>query len=147
MTLRRKLVRNLAVAISCVACSVVGCDSGPALVPVTGSVTVAGKPLAGGRILFEPISAGGSTHSAFGDVAEDGTFELFTHEEGDGVEPGSYYPVVMGPKEEDDAPRTQKPQIGVLQLPDRRLEVTADGPNEFAVSISPQELRGAIQDD
>ena len=145
--MNRRHARSPRLAFACMwIATCIGCDQGPALVPVTGSIQVAGKPLAGGRILLEPLSADGGAQSAIGDVTEDGTFTLFTHEEGDGVAPGIYYPVVMGPKQDDDQP-TKPRQLGVLQLPERHLEVTVDGPNDFPISISPRELSGAIRDD
>ena len=82
----------------CFAVGLVGCESKPTMVGVTGTVTLEGKPLGLGRILFEPVSPDDGT-SAMGDIEADGSFELFTTKPGDGVVPGSYYPVVMDPKE------------------------------------------------
>ena len=57
-----------------------GCG-GPKLAPVKGRVTVAGKPVRQGRIMFYPAGAPGAT----GAIAQDGTFSLTTLKPGDGA--------------------------------------------------------------
>ena len=59
----------------------VGCNQGPAMAPVSGVVMLNDKPLPGGRLIFEPMSSDPGAKSAVGDIADDGTFELFTNEE------------------------------------------------------------------
>lgn len=59
----------------------VGCgDPGPVLVPVKGSVSVGGKPLAVGSVSFRPDASRGNTsaHHPTGSIAADGSFELVT---------------------------------------------------------------------
>ena len=122
-----------------------GCGSKPALVPASGTVTLEGKPLPAGRILFEPVGSDDLV-SAVGDI-QDGAFELFTHEEGDGVQPGTYYPTVMNPKEDDVDGGKSKVRIGVIQLPKQTFEVTADGANEFEIVLTKEDLKWAVNDD
>lgn len=55
---------------------VVGCgDSGPAMAPVKGKVTVSGKPYAKGLVVFEPIGGGPSGTSR---TDENGNFEIWS---------------------------------------------------------------------
>ena len=132
----------LLVAVFLLSC---GCDSKPPMAPASGTVTLEGKPLPAGRILFEPVVAEEAV-SAVGDI-QDGTFQLFTYEEGDGVHPGTYYPTVMDPKEDDDDGAKSEVRIGVVQLPQTTFEVTADGPNQFEIAITKQDLKWAVDDD
>jgi len=75
----------------------VGCSGTSKTKAVTGTVTSAsGKPLTGGRILFQPV--GESSQPARGIVGADGSFELSTFQTGDGAVPGLHkvaiYPAV-----------------------------------------------------
>ena len=128
----------------CFAVCLVGCESKPTMVGVTGTVMLEGKPLGLGRILFEPASADDGT-SAMGDIREDGSFELFTFKPGDGAVPGSYYPVVMDPKEDENAPRSRR--IGVVQLTNTTFNVTEEGPNDFDVMLTKEDVSWAVKDD
>ena len=124
----------------------VGCDSKPQLVPVSGNVSVAGKPLAAGRIFFEPVGGGDDVMSAVGDI-RDGEFQLYTYKPGDGVIPGSYYPVVMDPKEEDGASTKKGQRVGVVQLSKMNCDVTVAGANTFDIEITSEDLKWAVDDD
>ena len=127
--------------------SLPGCDSGPEMAPVTGVVELGGKPLPGGRIIFEPVGGGPQSKSAVGDILEDGSFELFTFEEGDGAIEGEYYPVIMDPKEDDEAATSKRKKLGILQLEDMRFEVKADHPNDFKIQLSRRDLKYRVKDD
>ena len=118
-----------------------GCDTGPDLYPVSGTVSVKGKPLDVGRIIFEPVGEG---VSAVGDIGAGGEFELFTVVEGDGVAVGTYYPVVMDPKNDE---RAKRKRLGVVQMDTTKFEVTAEGPNEFDININAEDLEYSVSDD
>ena len=61
---------------------------------VKGVVKFNGKPMVGGgSILFLPVE-GGSGKEASGFIAEDGTFQLTTYEQGDGAPEGEYKVVI-----------------------------------------------------
>jgi hypothetical protein len=66
-----------------------GCSSSPRppTYPVTGTVTLQGKPLAGAAITFVP-TGDGEAASAITD--SDGKYALTTWESGDGARPGEY---------------------------------------------------------
>ncbi len=81
--LRRSACLLVAVA------SLSGCDSGPKLVPVTGTVTIDGKPLDGANIAFAPEP--GNEYPAQGtDVTSaEGNYKLSTNGRA-GLPPGKY---------------------------------------------------------
>ena len=64
----------------------VGCDRGPKMAPVVGTVTVNGEPIKLGTIMFYPSSG----RPATGQIGSDGTYSLTTLEPGDGAPPGEY---------------------------------------------------------
>jgi hypothetical protein len=67
-----------------------GCEpSGPKLVPVSGKVTIDGKPLTIGSIQFVPENA----RPAYGEIGSDGSFKLKT-DEAEGVVLGQHKVVV-----------------------------------------------------
>lgn len=77
------------VALSC------GCGrKGPRPVPVSGTVTVDGKPLAGGAITVAPEKG----RAAGGRIGPDGRFELSSWQPGDGVAPGTHRVEVIASK-------------------------------------------------
>ena len=61
---------------------------GPRLYPVSGKVTIDGKPLAKAFVVFLPEFGGGGTHSV-GETKEDGTYEL-SHMDRPGAGRGGY---------------------------------------------------------
>ncbi len=63
-----------------------GCDSGPAMAPVAGTVTFDGKPLAFGVVMLHPLKGQVSQ----GPIGSDGAFSLSTFELRDGVPFGAY---------------------------------------------------------
>jgi len=65
--------------------SLIGCG-GSGLVPVTGKVTLDGKPLTSGNVAFHPS---GTTPAAYGTIQSDGTYVALTGT-GKGMMPGAY---------------------------------------------------------
>ncbi len=126
--------------VACVAA--VGCSNQPQVAPVRGFVTMNGKPLAGGRIMFAPIASGEDKnvgHSAMGQIQQDGSFVLTTYEDGDGALVGSHYPVVMENRQEDEpnSPRrtVPGPKIGVVTMNHITFEVVAGEDNMFTIEM------------
>ena len=75
---------------------VVGCGDGrPTRVPVSGQVTIDGKPLTEGTIQFYPVAGGRQSGTSIG---EDGRFVLTTFEQGDGIPVGDYSVAIMANK-------------------------------------------------
>jgi hypothetical protein len=65
--------------------------------PVTGTVTLNGKPLAGAAIAWHPV--GSQTAPASGTTGNDGTFNLTTYQKNDGAAPGKYKVTISFPKD------------------------------------------------
>lgn len=83
---RSQVVRWLALA--GVVSALIGCGGSKQPVPVSGVVTLDGKPLKYTRVTFNPVERGG--HMAVGMTDEQGRFTLTTFEDGDGALPGEY---------------------------------------------------------
>lgn len=71
-----------------------GCGSRSRTSPVTGTVTLDGKPLAGASIQFVPQGAG---RDATGETDAGGQFVMSTFQPRDGVMPGSYKVTISPP--------------------------------------------------
>ena len=81
-----------------------GCNQRPPTAPVSGVVTYRGKPLTHGSIMFQP-DAGPPGRSVIG---PDGTFTLWTFEEGDGAIVGRHRVRVVSFDESKKGDATQK---------------------------------------
>jgi hypothetical protein len=80
-----------AAMISC--CLLVGCNKGPKLVQLTGTVTINGQPPPKpGALQFNPIEAadGFDRHPAVGRFDTNGHYTTTTFSLGDGITPGKY---------------------------------------------------------
>ena len=65
----------------------------PNMVPIRGTVTLDGKPLSTGKVLYLPSVPGG--RQASGEISADGKFQLTTLRTGDGAQAGDYKIVVI----------------------------------------------------
>lgn len=74
----------LLVGVAAIALVCGGCGQRVTMVPVRGRVTVDGKPLGSGSVMFQPQAG----PAARGQIGPDGSFELGTHHPGDGVRAG-----------------------------------------------------------
>jgi hypothetical protein len=118
----------------------VGCGS--KLYPVRGKVTFAdGSPVTEGMVVFESVDKEPAL-AARGQIQADGTFELSTHQAGDGA-PAGKYRVLVAPKYDanavDKKPRQPAPfDVRYTDFKTSRLEfeVTASGPNDFAIYVA-----------
>jgi hypothetical protein len=90
--------------------AIAGCgDDRIARYPVTGSVTIDGKPAEGAMIIFCPQNPSPEVENLrpFGKSDATGAFNLMTFDEGDGAPAGSYKVLVKWP-----APATVDPRDG-----------------------------------
>jgi hypothetical protein len=69
-----------------------GCDQGPQMVPVTGTITLEGKPLPTASVMYV-LKAGGPPVTAVTD--EQGKYNLSTTVEGDGALEGDYQVAIV----------------------------------------------------
>src|SRR5437870_614360 len=59
--------------------AIAGCNSAPGVAPVSGKVTLDGKPLANAHVSFQPVASGGKEPSGGGSYADtdaDGNYSL-----------------------------------------------------------------------
>jgi hypothetical protein len=112
------------------ALSASGCDSG--LVPVHGTVHWDGGELSGARVLFAPIGGGGY---AYGEIQDDGGFQLTSEHPDDGAAPGQYRIRVIQTKVSE----TGKLYTTFVAPRDKPLEVVPGKTNEFAIEVREQD--------
>lgn len=84
-----------------------GCGGNPKTAPVRGRVTLGGKPIGPGDILFAPDAAQGTRGKpAVGRFEADGLYTLSTYREGDGAVVGRHH-VVITPRPAGAAPGSE----------------------------------------
>jgi hypothetical protein len=106
-----------------------GCGSG--LAPVSGTVTLDGKPLTKGNVCFIPAASG---PSAYGTISSDGTYQLQTGV-ATGLAPGEYR-VTVASAAEIPAPTPQNPEpVPVSLLPPKYASAETSG-LKFTVTSS-----------
>lgn len=122
---------------------IVGCGRGtPLMMPVEGTVTFQGSPLAEADVAFTPT--GGRPASGRTDTA--GRFSLTTFKTNDGAMIGQHVVTVCKHVKKDpnatgayfDYMQVTPEKFGRPSESPLRAEVTASGPNEFTFDITPQ---------
>lgn len=111
-------------------------------VPLTGKVTLDGKPYGPGTIGFIPTVAG--TTSASAAVRADGSFEATTYVTGDGVGPGKYEVKLGGATEEDLAttdPAKMMAQAAGGTIETVTLDVPATGLTDIEIKLKSSKPR------
>ena len=123
--------------------AVTGCGDGRfPTAPVSGSVTLDGKPLTNGTVIFTPKQG----WPAQGTLDSEGRFTLTTYNAGDGAILGPNQVVVIAVTEEDPNEHFERPPSRPVQslIPERygnqstsglSHEVKADGPNEVQLEL------------
>lgn len=92
--------------------AVVGCNKGPELTPVTGTVEFDGKPVESGTISFYPASGG---RPAVGKLGPGGHYQLSTLQEGDGALLGEHKVTIDSRKVIDGLPEPKSLQEEIEQ--------------------------------
>jgi hypothetical protein len=100
-------------AISCIGC---GNQSSYEVATVRGTVTLDGKPLTGGKVMFAPIAEGQNAKAGkpgFGALGPDGSFVISTYGVEDGAVIGKHWVSVMRNLKVGDSekPSTKKPEM------------------------------------
>lgn len=129
-----------------------GCSSGNAYDPVaaSGTVTVDGQPLTGGRIFIAPMGAEQKNATAL--IQPDGSFVFRTYAAGDGACPGQYQVTVLKPVSDDEEGRGSPAQDvqDFVSPDDLTITVPAEGTTdlkiELAAPTSDDEITNSLQD-
>ena len=113
-----------------------GCGS-ERFFPVSGQVTYKdGKPVTAGLVIFEPVS---QKISARGEIQADGSFELGTHGDNDGVLEGEYKVLIAPPPLPEEGKRRRSPihpKYQNLQSTPLKFTVTRDrNKNKFQIEV------------
>lgn len=98
-----------------------GCGQ-PEYVPVTGKVTLAGKPLSSGTVTFVCVSGG---KLGYGQIQADGSYEAFTGKQ-IGLKPGEYKVTVVA-TEQDQYDSNKADSIPKLLTPQQYSDVETSG--------------------
>jgi hypothetical protein len=116
---------GVAVLAACLGCGGAA-SSGPSnLVPVAGKVTINGRPVPGGQVMFCAPNARAVDPSPVGEIGPDGTYALKTGDQ-DGAAPGKYQVVVSSESGKDL--KGADPAIGNPDLTPLTVEVGPDRP-------------------
>ena len=133
---------------------IAGCGSTVPVAPVHGVVTLDGKPLAFGAVVFTPLAEGDNKQvgkPAYGEIDPDGTFTLGTFGDADGALVGVHRATIMGDTNSDDGPppgttetraaRAAKPPFKMVRVTDRTFDVVAGAENQFTIELSSDHVR------
>ncbi len=105
-----------------------GCGGGPdyEVAPVRGVVTVDGKPLAGGRLMFAPVSSGSvkAGKTGFADIQPDGSYAVSTYGSEDGAVVAEHWVTVLSTG--SDAAKTQLLGAARVTFPTRQTIRSGD---------------------
>jgi hypothetical protein len=95
----------------------VGCERGPKIVPVEGSVRFEGAPLRFGSVSFQPARG----QPAIGHIQPDGTFRMTTFKLNDGATVGPNKVRITAYQSQDPAntPTAGEQSLGKLLIPER----------------------------
>jgi hypothetical protein len=110
--------------LTCVAAllATLGCGGGGEfeVAPVRGVVTVDGKPLAGGRLMFAPVASAGlkAGKTGFADIQADGTYAVSTYGSEDGAVVADHWVTVLSTG--SDAAKTQLRGAARVTYPTRQ---------------------------
>jgi hypothetical protein len=139
---RRALVMWIVVALLTGAAAV-GCSSSEfELAPVTGQVTIDGRPFTQGKVMFAPVASGESRQAgrpAFSRLGPDGSFTLGTYESEDGAVVGEHWVTVIYIEPKDSAPSAPAPAFSRVAVP-QKVTVVADQDNRIDVALTRDQI-------
>jgi hypothetical protein len=119
-----------------------GCSSDDGrlpVVPVTGSVTYKGQPVADAQVIF--LNRENNRPAATANTGVDGSFRLSTYEEGDGATPGNYWVTVS--KLKGAAP--SDPNAPFDPVADMKAAERSGAPTPAAQNLLPEKYSKAGQ--
>lgn len=143
--IRRKAVFSAMLVV--VVAATGGCSDAPyKLAPVHGTVTIDGRPMTSGKVMFAPIKNGPGIEAgkpAIGAIHDDGSFELSTYQDGDGAVVGEHWVTVFGADshtvltqaEHSSSPDNKIPAFDRLNITEKQL-VKAGIANEINIALT-----------
>ena len=123
--------------------------------PVRGTVTIAGQPLAIGRVLFAPASKGDGLNAgkpALGVIQPDGSYVLSTYGDEDGAVVGDHTVTILGPRKKSPQSTPVSippsgPKFDRITMP-QRFSVVAGQENRIDLRLTSQDVaRFGVLDD
>jgi hypothetical protein len=124
-----------------------GCNqSGYELAPVRGTVTVDGKPLRQGKVMFAPVAQGNDINPgrpAFGMLRQGGAYILTTYADNDGAVVGKHWVTIINSAE--DLPRGV-PEFARVTAPGQRV-VEAGKDNRIDINLTREDVLKYRMDD
>jgi hypothetical protein len=121
-----------------------GCSRGPALVPVTGTLTKGGQPVADVMIQLAPEGGPADGKVAYGHADASGAFAMKTLPHGDGVVAGTYR-VTLQPDDGSPATRLVPGKFRDLGQTPWRVTVPPAGLGGLKLDITQDTVTGAAQ--
>ena len=126
--------------------AVTGCSrSNLDVAPVHGKVTIDGKSLFQGKVMFAPVAKGDSVHPgkpAWGNIQPDGTFRLTTLKQDDGAIVGEHWVTIINSDEKLPA---GVPFFARLIVP-KKATIVAGTDNEINFAFAGTEIRKFSED-
>jgi hypothetical protein len=124
-----------------------GCaDSSPhPMAPVRGTVSLQGKPLASGSVVFRRVASGQNKKmgkAGYAQIKPDGNFVVGTYGDDDGAIVGDHYVMVNCPSEESEGKNRRFIKIG---LTGRKFKVLANQVNVFNIYLTSDDIRRSNQ--
>lgn len=118
-----------------------GCEKPPYdLAPVHGTVSIDGKKLTQGKVMFAPVPKEGELNPgkpSFGHLEPDGSFTLSTYSSDDGAVVGEHGVTVVNQMEEASA--SNYPKFSRITLP-RKFTVEAGKDNQIDIEITERQI-------
>lgn len=122
------------------ACALLGCNESEIPVAhVHGTISIDGKPLAGGRIMFAPQPNGKNINPgkpAYGRLDDEGRYELSTFGEHDGAVIGTHLITITAPR---DASQIDDPGFRSLIVP-KAIQVDPSEENKIDISLTADDV-------
>jgi hypothetical protein len=127
------------VALSCSGC---GKQSSYEVAVVRGTVTLDGKPITGGKVMFSPTAQGQNAKAGkpgFGTLGPDGSFVISTYGNEDGAVVGKHWVSVMRNLKVGDSeqPSTEKPEMPFERMTfPQQQTVVAGQENQIDIALT-----------
>jgi hypothetical protein len=141
----RNLIR--AAALSIALSAAIGCQQSPyELAPVSGKVSIDGRPVSRAKVMFAPIEVGDSPNPgkpAFGMLQEDGSFVLTTYKPNDGAVVGEHWVTIINlarKAEEPAASGAPQNAFGRISMP-HRVKVNAGVTNQIDLKLTAEDVK------